>query len=184
MALGRLFKIGLGLFNDKAESIADEHGIVELRQQIREANTELDKTDIELTSIIAQRKLADNDVRSIEENISKYEAQAIKQSESGNKSLALECAQEVMKLREQLTATQARQTAFLEAETTMRSKVTECKGRIKHLEQELDLVKATESMQKAQMSTLSAVSGSNSKTKRLWIHWSELKKTKSAKPQS
>ncbi|MCL9781714.1 PspA/IM30 family protein [Vibrio sp. S4M6] len=165
MALGRLFKIGLGLFNDKAEEIADQNSITELRQQIREAKSELDKTDRELTSIIAQRKLADNDVAAIESNIDKYEQQAIKQSEAGNKELALECAQEVMNLRDQLEVEKTRQSTFLEAETTMRSKVTECKSRIKHLDQELDLVKATESMQRAQKTTLSAVSGSNSKTK-------------------
>jgi phage shock protein A len=158
--LGTIFK---GKVNETADAIADENSITILTQHIREAKDELTTADRSLVSIIADRKLIDKKVAEIEASIAKYEGYARAALEKGDQPLALECAQKVASLRNDLESSKKNQAFYQGSENKMRQSVQTSKDRIAQLESQVDIIKANESVQRAQAATLSSVQGGNSK---------------------
>ncbi|SDH14445.1 phage shock protein A (PspA) family protein [Vibrio xiamenensis] len=149
--------------NEADEAIWDANAVSILTQHIREAKADMIKADGELVNIIADRKMADTKVSEIEKNVSKYEQHAITANQQGNAELALECAQKVTQLRNDLTGAKDRQTFYINAESKMRQNLKSAKDRLEQLESQVDIVKANEAVQKAQEATLKSVNGSTSK---------------------
>ena len=158
--LSTIFK---GKVNETAEAIADENSITILTQHIREAKEELAKADRSLVSIIADRKLVDKKVGEIQASIEKYESHARSAMQKGEQALALECAQKVSQLRTDLAAAEKNQAFYANSENKMRQSVQSSKDRVAQLESQVDIVKANESVQRAQAATLNSVQGGNSK---------------------
>ncbi|MCE1782499.1 PspA/IM30 family protein, partial [Enterobacter hormaechei] len=67
-------------------------------------------------------------------------------------------------MRDELEREQGLFESFQKAETTHRHTVQEAKKKVSQLENQVDLVKATEQVQKAQAATHSSVVGASSKT--------------------
>lgn len=149
--------------NNADEAIQDENAVDILTQHIREAKDEMRTADINLVKIIADRKLADEKVTEIQSAITKYEKNAIAANDKGETALALDCATKVKQLRDDLVGAIERQSFYKNAETKMRHNVQESKDRLAHLESQVDIVKANESVQRAQTATLNSVQGGNSK---------------------
>lgn len=151
--------------NEAAEAVADSQALRILDQEIREAKDELRKSDQALTSIMAKRKLAEQKVASLAQSVSEYEQHAMAASNKGEQALALECAQRVVELREQQDAEQVFVDQFSASEASLRKNITAAKSNLRRMEQQVDMVKATESVQKAQASVSSRHVGANSKMK-------------------
>ncbi|KMW73185.1 phage shock protein A (IM30), suppresses sigma54-dependent transcription [Photorhabdus luminescens subsp. luminescens] len=160
----KLFKAIKGTVNNAAESVADGNALTILDQEIREAKAEIRRADESLVSIIAKRKMAEKRVSDIKNSITEYEGYARSAAGKGDNGLALECAQKVATLRDELEREQALFESFQKAETTHRHNVQEAKKKVSQLENQVDLVKATEQVQKAQAATQSSVVGASSKT--------------------
>jgi phage shock protein A len=150
--------------NEAAEAVADNQALRILDQEIREAKEELRKSDHALTQIMAKRKLADQKVTSLNISIKDYENHARKAAES-DRQLALECAQKVAELREQMEAEQKYVDQFNQSEQTLRSNIAQAKSNLRRMEQQVDMVKATETVQKAQVAVSSRHIGANSRMK-------------------
>ncbi|ERL53233.1 hypothetical protein BJB45_18335 [Halomonas huangheensis] len=151
--------------NDAAENVADGQALRILDQEIREAKEELRRSDHSLTQIIAKRKLADQKVASLKNSIAEYEDHAQAASTKGDNDLALECASKVVELRGQLDAEQKFSDQFGQSEKTLRSNIRQAKDNLRRMEQQVDIVKANESVQKAQTSVSSRHLGANSRMK-------------------
>lgn len=149
--------------NDAAEAVVDHQAFRILEQEIREAKEELKRSDAALIGIIAKRKLAQQKVNGFNSGITEYEEHARKAMEKGQQELALECAQRVASLRNEQNVEQQFLDTFLSSEGTMKQKISEAKDRLRQLEQQIDVVKATEAVQKAQMTVASTNIGSNNK---------------------
>ncbi|MCW7762226.1 phage shock protein A [Photorhabdus luminescens] len=160
----KLFKAIKGTVNNAAESVADGNALTILDQEIREAKAEIRRADESLVSIIAKRKMAEKRVSDIKNSITEYEGYARSAAGKGDNGLALECAQKVATLRDELEREQALFESFQKAETTHRHNVQEAKKKVSQLENQVDLVKATEQVQRAQAATQSSVVGASSKT--------------------
>jgi phage shock protein A len=150
--------------NEAAEAVADNQALRILDQEIREAKEELRKSDHALTQIMAKRKLADQKVTSLSASIKDYENHARKAAES-DRQLALECAQKVAELREQMEAEQKYVDQFNQSEQTLRSNIAQAKSNLRRMEQQVDMVKATATVQKAQVAVSSRHMGANSRMK-------------------
>ncbi|WP_417616020.1 PspA/IM30 family protein [Oceanisphaera sp.] len=151
--------------NEAAESIADSQALRILEQEIREAKQELRRSDEALTSIMAKRKLAQQKVTAIGDSIAEYEAHARAAMSKNNKDLALECAQRVAELKNEQDGEQSYVDQFAGSEQSLKNNITAAKSRLRQLEQQLDVVKATDSVQKAQAAVSSRHSGANTKMK-------------------
>ncbi|XOV79397.1 MAG: PspA/IM30 family protein [Aestuariibacter sp.] len=153
-----------GGVTEAAESVADNQAVRILEQEIREAKEELRKSDHARTQILAKCKLAQQKVDSLQKSISEYEEHARKAIDS-DKQLALDCAQRVAELNAQLETEMTYLQQFQNSEKQLARNISQAKGNLRRLEQQVDMVKATESVQKAQVAVSSRHMGANSKMK-------------------
>lgn len=149
---------------EAAEAIADSQAIRILEQEIREAKDELRKSDTARTSILAKCKLAQQKVDSLQASIKEYEGHA-RQAIETDKQLALDCATKVGELRQQMDTEQEFLSQFQQSEKKLAANINQAKANLKRLEQQVDMVKATETVQKAQVAVSSRHMGANSKMK-------------------
>lgn len=154
-----------GGVNEAAEAVVDSQALRILDQEIREAKEELRKSDYALTQIIAKRKLAQQKIDGLNQSLVEYEGHARKAAEKGDQALALDCAHKVVDLRSQKETEQQYLDQFQSSETTLRQNISQAKANLRRMEQQVDMVKATESVQKAQVAVSSRHMGANSKMK-------------------
>jgi len=150
--------------NEAAQSVVDSQAIRILEQEIREAKEELLKSDHARTQILAKCKLSQQKVASFNSSIEEYEAHARKAIDN-DRQLALDCAQKVSELKEELAQEQAYLDQFQQSEKQLAQNIQQAKANLRRLEQQVDMVKATESVQKAQVAVSSRHMGANSKMK-------------------
>ncbi|WP_419174266.1 PspA/IM30 family protein [Desulfosediminicola sp.] len=165
MSLKRLWTALKGGVNEGLETAADSQAIRILEQEMREAKEELQKCDQSLTTIMAKRKMAENKCASLAKDIETYTTHAIQASESGNDELAVECAERVGQLEEELATEQEILNGFNTSEQTLKANIAKAKTNVRRMEQQVDQVRATESVQKAQASISSRHLGADSKVK-------------------
>lgn len=149
---------------EAAQAVVDSQAIRILEQEIREAKDELRKSDHARTQILAKCKLAQQKVDSLQTSIEQYEAHARKAIET-DRQLALDCAQKVADLKTEQQAEQNYLDQFRQSEKQLANNINQAKANLKRLEQQVDMVKATESVQKAQVAVSSRHLGANSKMK-------------------
>ncbi|MDW6004307.1 PspA/IM30 family protein [Vibrio mangrovi] len=159
----KLFTAIKGGANEAAEAIADQQALRILDQEIREAKEELKRSDQALVSIVAKRKLAEQKITSLEQGIAEYEAHARSAMEKGSQDLALECAQKVADLRNESSVENNYLEEFKKSEQVMRTNITQAKSKLRQLEQQIDVVKANEAVQKAQSAVSATNVGANAK---------------------
>ncbi len=149
---------------EAAEAVADSQAIRILDQEIREAKEELRKSDHARTQILAKCKLSQQKIDSFNASISEYEAHARKAVDT-DRELALDCARKVSELKEERAQEQAYLDQFKQSEKHLAGNIQQAKANLRRLEQQVDMVKATESVQKAQVAVSSRHMGANSKMK-------------------
>jgi phage shock protein A len=149
---------------EAAQSVADSQAIRILEQEIREAKEELRKSDHARTQILAKCKLSQQKVDGFQTSIKQYEEHARKAIDS-DRQLALDCAQKVGDLRAEQEGEQKYLDQFKQSEKQLASNINTAKSNLRRLEQQVDMVKATESVQKAQVAVSSRHLGANSKMK-------------------
>ncbi|GGY50882.1 phage shock protein A [Bacterioplanes sanyensis] len=165
MSLSKIWTALKGSFNETTESIADSQSLRILDQEIREAKKELQAGDQSLTKIMAKRKLAENKAQALQADIDTYSNHAVAAMEQGNEELALECAEKVSELETQLAQEQEILSSFLQSESTLKANMAKAKANVRRMEQQVDQIKATESVQKAQVAVSSRHVGANNKVK-------------------
>lgn len=164
MSLGKLWTALRGHTNKALEDAADTQALTILDQNIRDAKTEIQQCGQSLHSIAAKRKMSQNKVDSFNADIDKYTQSAAEHAES-NRELALECAQRVGELDNLKTSEQAILDSYIKNEQTLKSNLATAKNNLRMLEQQVDQVKATQAVQKAQVAASTHFNGGNSKVK-------------------
>lgn len=149
---------------EAAQSVVDSQAIRILEQEIREAKEELRKSDHARTQILAKCKIAQQKVDSLQSSINQYEEHARKAVDT-DRQLALDCAQKVSDLRAEMDSEQTYLDQFKQSEKQLAGNISQAKANLRRLEQQVDMVKATESVQKAQVAVSSRHMGANSKMK-------------------
>jgi phage shock protein A len=161
----KLFTALRGGINEAAEAAADSQGVRIFEQEIRDAEAELRKSEESLTTIIAKQKLAQQKVNALSASINEHMGYAKQALDKGDEALATEVAEKIAEFQEQ----QATEEQFLEqfstSSTKLRKSISEAKLNLRRMKQQLDTVKATDSVQKAQTAVASRHLGANSKMK-------------------
>jgi phage shock protein A len=165
MSLKKLWTALKGGVNEATEAVADTQSIRILDQELREAKEELIACDQNLAKIMAKRKLAENKIKSLNDEIATYTNHAIAASEKGDETLALECAERVADLETSLATEQSIFDGFIQSEKTLKDNILKAKTNVRRMEQQIDQIKATASVQKAQVAVSSRHMGANSKVK-------------------
>lgn len=152
-----------GGINEAGEAIIDTQALRILDQEIRDADSELKQAKESLANILAQQKLADKVVKETQSKIDEYESYAIKALENGNEELALEVSEKIGFLESELENNKQQATYFAETVKSLRQSISQTEINIRNLKQQVDIVKATESVQKAQSAVAQRYGGSTAK---------------------
>lgn len=160
--ISRLFRIGKGHVMNAAEDIADANAITELDQLMRECDDNLKKSKQNLTDLSAKRQMQDDKIATLQGDVEKYTDGAKRAKAADDMTLAMECAERVMKLQADITAAEILKTQYGEAEETIRQSIKDLTAKKAHFQAEIDSIKATEQMQAAQSALASSSANVNS----------------------
>jgi phage shock protein A len=152
-----------GGINEAGEAVVDTQALRILDQEVRDASTELKLSKESLVSIIAQQKVAEQKVRSLKDSITEYEGYAIKALNKEDEVLAMEVAEKIADLENQLISEVESVESFSSSANNLKAVIASADNNIKRLKQQIDTVKATESVQRAQESVSQRYAGSNNK---------------------
>lgn len=149
--------------NEMGEAMVDSQALRILDQEIRDADLELRKSKEALAEIMAKHKLSAERLGKCTASIAEYEQYALKALEGGNEGLAREVAEKIANLELEQTSLREQTDEFAASVTQLRQAVSQAEGNIKRLKQQVDTVKATESVQRAQMAVAQRYGGSQAK---------------------
>jgi phage shock protein A len=152
-----------GGVNEAGEAVVDSQALRILDQEIRDADSELRKAKEALAEIMAKQKLAAERVNKAAKAISEYEQYALKALEAGDEPLAKEVAAKIANLEAEQIAEREQADNYTVSVAQLRKAVSQAEAHIKRLKQQVDTVKATESVQKAQMAVAQRYGGSQAK---------------------
>ncbi|MEH6628160.1 MAG: PspA/IM30 family protein [Motiliproteus sp.] len=161
----KLFTALRGNVNDAAEAIADSQALTILDEEIRQTEQEIRKSEQALTGIIAKEKLAAKKINDFKSAIQEHEGYTLKAIEKGDEALALEVAEKISELENQLETENQFLAQVSASVVQLRKDLKESKNNLRHMQQQVDTVKATASVQKAQESLSSRHLSANSKMK-------------------
>ena len=142
-----------GGLNEAGEVIVDSQALRILDQEVRDAAEELKRSKDSLAGIIARQKVSEERAAKIAADISEHEGYAVAALEKEDETLALEVAE-----TEKATGAGYEQSA-----DQLRGAISDAERDIQRMKQQIDTVKATDSVQKAQAAVSERHSGSDSK---------------------
>jgi len=161
--LSKLMTALRGGVNEAGEAVIDTQAIRILDQEIRDAGEELKRSKDGLAEIIARQKLAEEKCTAYEKQISEYETHALKALEKGEEALAHEVATKIADLENQKAQEVTSAVSYASSADDLRKAIKQTEQNLKRMKQQIDTVKATENVQRAQAAVAERHSGSNSK---------------------
>jgi phage shock protein A len=152
-----------GGVNEAGEAIVDNQALRILDQELRDASEELKQSKDSLAAIMAHQKLSEEKSAKLKVQIEEYEGYAIQALEKDDETLAREVAGKIADYENQLNLEVDSGTGYGESAKKLRVAIQQAEGNIKRMKQQVDTVKATESVQRAQQAVAERHSGSNTK---------------------
>ncbi|OUS40739.1 phage shock protein A [Oleispira antarctica] len=152
-----------GGINEVGETVVDAQALRILDQEVCDASNELQLSKKNLVAIIAQQKVAEQKVSSLKESIAEYESYAIKALNKQDDVLAMEVAEKIADFENQLISEVEAVAGFSSSANNLKAVIASADNNIKRLKQQIDTVKATDSIQRAQESVSQRYAGSNKK---------------------
>lgn len=152
-----------GGVNEAGEAIVDSQALRILDQEVRDSAEELKHSKNALAEIMARQKLAQEKCANLEKQVAEHEGYAVKALDKGDEALAHEVAQKIAGFENQLAQEKEAAEGYAKSANDLRSAITHTERNLKRLKQQVDTVKATENVQRAQAAVAERYSGSNSK---------------------
>jgi len=152
-----------GGVTEAGEAIVDSQALRILDQEIRDAAEELNQSKNGLADMLARQKIAAEKCKQIKKEISTHEGYAVKALEQGDEALAHEVAVKIADFENQLAQEDEARASYESSVAKLRASIQQAEYNLKRLKQQVDTVKATESVQRAQSIVAERHSGSNSK---------------------
>ncbi|MDN3637708.1 PspA/IM30 family protein [Simiduia curdlanivorans] len=152
-----------GGVNEAGEAIVDSQALRILDQEVRDASEGLKLSKDSLAEIIARQKLAEQKVAGLQKKVEEHEAYAVKALDKSDEALALEVAGKIADFENQLKQEQESVQAYAANADKLRAAIKQTEQNLKRLKQQVDTVKATDNVQRAQAAVAERHSGSNSK---------------------
>ncbi|EMB3619795.1 TPA: PspA/IM30 family protein [Escherichia coli] len=156
--LKSLFTLGKSFISQAEESIEETQGVRMLEQHIRDAKAELDKAGKSRVDLLARVKLSHDKLKDLRERKASLEAL----SKNVNPSLINEVAEEIARLENLITAEEQVLSNLEVSRDGVEKAVTATAQRIAQFEQQMEVVKATEAMQRAQQAVTTSTVGASS----------------------
>lgn len=162
--LKKLFTLGKSVINDTETLIEETQAIRLLEQHIRDARSELDKAGESRVDLLARVKMSKDKLYDLTSRKASLETRAIEAIQKNvDERLLLEVAEEISRLEEAIISEDAMLKNFEQSRDAIEKAVSATTQRISQFEHQLEVVKATEAMQRTQQAvTTSAIGASSS----------------------
>ena len=161
--LGKLVTAIKGGLAEAGEASVDSQALRILDQEIREAAEELNQSRDALASMIARQKLSEDKAAKLQLSIDENEGYAIKSLDKGKEKLALDVAAKIAELETLLAAEKEVGEGYSVSADAMRISIAKAEKDVLYMKAQLDTVKATENVQRAEAAVSKRHSGANSK---------------------
>ena len=148
-----------GTAHEAGQSVVDARALTILDQQIRDAGAAQAKARDDLATLTARRRLIEKDLESITAQRAKYEASARAAMAKGDMDLARQVAERLATMETEQSTKQPQIADMRAAEDRIRGIISQGDGKIDALRREVEVVRANESVQKAQASIAASYGG-------------------------
>lgn len=152
-----------GGVNEAGEAIIDTQALRILDQEVREAAEDLKQSKDSLADIMARQKVAEKKCMELRSQVEEHEGYALKALDKEDEALAREVAEKISGLEHQLAQELGSEQSYAASATDLRLAIKQTEQNLKRLKQQVDTVKATENVQRAQAAVAERHSGSQSK---------------------
>jgi phage shock protein A len=161
--LSKLSALFRGTAHEAGQSVVDANALKILDQEIRDADSAQGKARDDLAGLVARRRMAENELTSFGEQISKYESSARAALGQGKTDLAREVAGRIAELETEIGTRGPQIENMKQAEARLRTAIASTDQKIETLRREIDIVKVNESVQRAQTSVALQSAGAQSR---------------------
>jgi phage shock protein A len=158
----KLFTAVRGAATEAGEAIVDSQALRIMDQEIHDAENELKKSKEGLTTVMAQKMATERQVKEKSAAIDENEGYAVKALEKGDEGLAIEIAEKIAELSNELEPLKALLEGQIESVNQLKKTIKQTEKRLQSTKREVALIKSTQSVQKAQEAIAATHSGSTS----------------------
>jgi len=131
------------------EAIVDQNSVRIFEQEIKDAETALEKAKRDLTEVMAKEMQAGRKVEELKVNVTKHEGYATEALEKDNEELALEVAQKIAEFQDEMAIQQKAQESFSAHVERLKGIIKQTSKSLADYQRQLTMVKTTDSVQKA-----------------------------------
>lgn len=161
--LNKIFTLFRGTANEAGQAVVDKNAIRILDQELRDSTSELARSKGELTKVMAQRQLAANRGTALLAKRKEYEGYVQGALGKGDEALAREVAVKLSDVERDLQAEAGNVQQLDHSIGSLKGAIRSTETQLTRLKQQIDTVKATEAVQRAQSAVTARHSGANSK---------------------
>ncbi|WP_447957067.1 PspA/IM30 family protein [Vreelandella sp. EE7] len=151
-----------GKAHETGQAVVDSQALRILDQEIRDSEQHLKDSKTELARLMGQRQINSDKVATLENKIGELEQSAAAALDKGEEELATEVAERIVALQDALDAEQHIVGEFDTSIESLRGTIRNTENQLRQLKQQVSVVKATESAQRAQSAVAARHSGQNS----------------------
>ena len=149
--------------NEVGAAIVDAQALRILDQEIRDAEEELNNSRDSLAEMMARQKVSEQKCTTLNSKIAEFEDYAIQALEKNDESLAHDLAEKIATMENQLNIEKNAHNEYKKSIESLRHAIKQADSNIKQLKHQVDTVRATENVQRAQDAVAQRYSGSHSR---------------------
>lgn len=161
--LNKILTLFRGTANEAGQAVVDKNAIRILDQELRDSTAELARSKNELTKVMAQRQLSANRGSALLAKRKEYEGYVQGAMGKGDESLAREVAVKLSEVERDLQAEASSVQQMDASIASLKGAIRDTETQLARLKQQINTVKATEAVQRAQSAVAARHSGANSK---------------------
>ena len=161
--LQKILTLFRGTAHEAGQAVVDANALKILDQEIRDAGTELMRSKEALTQVMAQRQLLSGKSQDRQSKKSEYETYIAGALRKGDEALAREVAERLSTVETDLKSDEQTLLQYDGSIRSLKTAITETERKLTRVKQQIDTVKATEAVQRAQGAVAARHSGANGK---------------------
>jgi phage shock protein A len=161
--LSKILTLFRGTATEAGQAVVDKNAIRILDQELRDSTTELARSKDELTKVMAQRQLAANRGSALLTKRKEYEGYVQGALTKGDETLARDVAVKLSDVERDLQSEASNVQQMDASIASLKTAIRDTETQLARLKQQINTVKATEAVQRAQSAVAARHSGANSK---------------------
>lgn len=145
----KIFDAIRGGAREVGEAIVDKNSVRIFEQEIKDAETALDKAKRDLTDVMAKEMQANRKIEALSADVAKHEGYVQQALAKGDEALALEVAQKIAEIQSELDIQKKAQESFAAHVTRLKNLIKQTSKALADMQRQLVMVKTTQNVQKA-----------------------------------